>query len=72
MDLTPFYTWPSARTRTPSKDSELSAAPLRRIGKDIGTSLLKLPCTATKTPPGKPGGRSWSLRNGARDRPDRC
>ncbi len=40
MDLTGVYTLADYTDQDSSKDPELSAALLRRIGKDIGTSLL--------------------------------
>ncbi|SDL06148.1 glycerate kinase [Arthrobacter sp. ok362] len=40
MDLTRVYTLAEYTDQNSSKDPELSAALLRRIGKDIGTSLL--------------------------------
>ena len=40
MDLTRVYTLADYTDQDSSKDPELSAALLRRIGKDIGTSLL--------------------------------
>ena len=40
MDLTRVYTLAEYTDQDSSKDPELSAALLRRIGKDIGTSLL--------------------------------
>ncbi len=40
MDLTRVYTLAEYTDQDSSKDPELSAALLHRIGKDIGTSLL--------------------------------
>jgi glycerate kinase len=40
MDLTRVYTLAEYTDKDSAKDPELSAALLRQIGKDIGTSLL--------------------------------